>query len=102
LRAQALLALGRVADAREAAERAVAELDAREGGAPDAEESAIIRATLARVLPTGGVDGKRRLALLLLAEPELRRAAEAKKTAAVRALAALDDLSSRTGAPPRQ
>ncbi|WAS97330.1 serine/threonine-protein kinase [Nannocystis punicea] len=100
LRAQALLALGRGADAREAAERAVADLDAREGGAPDAEESAIIRATLARVLPTGGDDGKRRLALLLLSEPDLRRAAEAKKTAAVRALAAMGDLSSRTGARP--
>ncbi|MFZ6178197.1 protein kinase domain-containing protein [Nannocystis pusilla] len=101
LRAQALLALGRNADAREAAERAVADLDARIGGAADAEESAIIRATLARVLPGAGVDGKRRLALLLLAEPELRRAAEAKKTAAARALAAVHDLSSRTGPPAR-
>ncbi|PCC67771.1 Serine/threonine protein kinase [Nannocystis exedens] len=101
LRAQALLALGRHADARAAAERAVADLDAHVGGAPDAEESAIIRATLARLLPSSGVDGKRRLALLLLAGPELRRAAEAKKTAAVRALAAVDDLSSRTGPPAR-
>ncbi|MDC0715746.1 serine/threonine-protein kinase [Nannocystis bainbridge] len=99
LRAQALLALGRDAEAREAAERAVADLDAHLGGAPDAEEAAIVRATLARVLPTGGDDGKRRLALMLLAEPELRRAAEAKKTAAARALAAVHDLASPPSRP---
>ncbi|MCY1054088.1 serine/threonine-protein kinase [Nannocystis sp. SCPEA4] len=101
LRAQALLALGRHADARIAGELAVRDLDAHIGGAPDAEESAIIRATLARLLPATGADGKRRLALLLLAEPELRRAAEAKKTAAVRALAAIEKMSEKTGTPPR-
>ncbi|HEY8380144.1 MAG TPA: tetratricopeptide repeat protein, partial [Nannocystis sp.] len=90
LRAQAQLALGKLAAAEDSAEEAVSLLDARKGGIPDRVDAALIQLTLARVLAAKGTDPQRQLTLAVLAGPVLR---DSDSTAAQRALPALEALS---------